>query len=185
MIRRPVNIILFVAILVFAASARADAPAVSLGFFGETLLHPGLRGGAELALVERGRHRLGAGGNVGGYLHEGNHYGLLVDAEGGYRYTFDGGFFGEARAGAGYLRTFLDGDVFERRADGGGERVPLAGQNGLAITQALGAGYDLSRRHGTPLSVFFRLGAFEQYPFNDGFLVHLTSQLGISWQLGR
>lgn len=183
MIRIPLALL---GVLLVTSSARGDVPppAVSVAWFGETLLHPGLRAGADFKLLERGRHRLLAGGHLGGYLHRGNHVGLLADAEIGYRFTFSGGVFLEVRLGAGYLRTFLHGDVYERGDDGAFEQRSLGGANGFAPSQTVGVGYDLSRRFDRPLSVFLLLGAFEQYPFNSGWSVHAMSQLGLSWQLG-
>lgn len=182
---RPLLLALVLAAAPFSARAQLGPPAVTVGWFGETLLHPGGRVGAETALAERGGHRLLGGGHLSGYLHAGHHLGLLADLELGYRHTFSGGFFLEARAGLGYLRTFLHGDVFERGSDGTFRRASsLAGANAFALTQAAGVGWDLGRRSGLPLSVFLRLGAFERAPFNQGWAVHLTSQLGLSWQLG-
>jgi hypothetical protein len=184
----PLAALLSLSVLLLPAAALAEGPAplaVSAGFFGETLLHPGGRVGADVTLAEAGGHRLLAAGNLAGYVHRGHSVGLLADVEAGYRFTFDSGFFCEARLGAGYLHTFLAGDVYARGTDGQFRPVALAGQAGFAPSQSVGLGFDLSRRGGAPLGVFLRLGAFEQFPFNSGWNVHLTSQLGLTWRLGQ
>ena len=52
----------------FARWVVASWPSVSVSYFGETLLHPGLRVGAELPLIQGGAHQLLLAGNLGSFI---------------------------------------------------------------------------------------------------------------------
>ncbi len=159
-------------------------PEVSASWFGETLIHPGGRVGVDVTVLGGGRHRLLVGSNLALYRHAGFHTGVLLDAVAGYRFTFDSGVTLDGRLGAGYLRTFLDGDTFARAADGSFERRPFAGANAFAPVQSFSVGYDFSRLTAAPLTVFAGLTSFVQLPFNEGAMLHVAGQLGLSWRFG-
>lgn len=180
------RLLLLFLLSVLPAPALADGlrPQVSASYFGETILHPGGRAGADVTLLGGDRHRVLLGGDLGLYHHSGFQTGVLLDAVVGYRFTFESGLFLEGRLGVGYLRTFLAGDVYTRSADGSFAPESMAGANAFAPVQSLAVGYGLSSHFGLPLSVFAGLTAFEQVPFNGGYMVQLAAQLGVSWQFG-
>ncbi|MFN7132919.1 MAG: hypothetical protein ACK4N5_12630, partial [Myxococcales bacterium] len=77
--------LLVAALLAAAPAAAAELrPQVSLAWFGETLLHPGGRLGADVTVLGGARHRLLLGADLGVYHHRGFHTGVLLDAVAGY-----------------------------------------------------------------------------------------------------
>ena len=163
----------------------AAAWSVSASYFGETILHPGVAVGVERKLKFWGRrrgletHGFFAGADLGTYWHARNDVGLFVSTDLGYRLVFPRGFRLEALLGLGYLHTFDDGAVYE--ASGGRvTTVANTGHPALMTSALLGLGWDFAR-----FSIFLRVGAFGQYPYNTEALPHLEAQLGFSIPLGR
>ena len=154
--------------------------ALTLGYFGETITHPGATSGVEYYILENSWYRLFLGGNLGGYVHIRNHIGLFVDAEIGNRFTAPFGLFGEILTGVGYLHTWPQGIIFERDADGGIREANNLGYPHLMPTLSLGFGWDFSRNDLPPVAYFIRLNAFGEYPFNGYLLPHVALQTGIS-----
>jgi hypothetical protein len=175
----------------FTGAAYADGPrrpvprSVSASYFGELFTHPGVAVGGEHEITGRGGHSLFGGASLAVYDHRGFHVGVLGSVELGYRYTFEGGFFGDARVGAGYLHTILGGDTYAPSGDGGFAQVSAAARGAFAPSAAVSLGYDLSRRTAAPVSVFARLTAFGQAPVNDRAVLHLAAQLGVAIHFDR
>lgn len=174
-----------------APSRELEAWSISAAYFGEMVLHPGAVVGAERSL-SRGHRRYGvvaygwfAEADLGSYWHARNSVAFFVLPQLGYRLVFPHGFRLEALAGAGYLHTFADGKVYAVGDAGQVQRVDDGGHPGLMLSAQLGIGWDFTVDHHGPLSVFVRVGAFGQYPYNTAVLPHLEAQLGISVPLER
>ncbi|WNG29904.1 hypothetical protein F0U62_42265 [Cystobacter fuscus] len=166
--------------------ARADESPTRLpltvAYFGETLVHPGLTVGTELSLVRGGSGAIILTGNLGGYVHPRNHVGLFASAEVGGRLTASFGLYGELLAGAGYLHTFLQGPAYVVSPDGAVQPAADTGRPSLLPTASLGLGWDLQRNGVAPLALFTRVTLFGQFPFNHRLLPHAAVQLGVRFQ---
>lgn len=178
---RPSLALLLGAALLLPAPAAAEtlslpeAPRMplTLAYFGETLLHPGVMVGTERRFWQAGWHALLGTANLGAYQHAGNHNGIFLNGELGYRLTFPFGLSAEALAGAGVLYTLLPGDVY---LPGNSEPSRDGGRPTFMPSAALGLGYALGDSR-----LFARLQAFGQYPYNTYTLPHLATQVGMTW----
>ncbi|WNG33113.1 hypothetical protein F0U61_05400 [Archangium violaceum] len=170
----------------FSSPARAEESPTRLpltvAYFGETLVHPGLTVGTELSLVRGDVGAVVLTGNLGGYVHPRNHVGLFASAEMGGRLTAPFGLYGELLVGAGYLHSFLQGPVYEVSRDGSVLPAADAGRPAVMPTASLGLGWDLQRNGVAPLALFTRLTLFGQFPFNQRLLPHAAVQLGVRFQ---
>ncbi|HEX8656373.1 MAG TPA: hypothetical protein VF690_02495 [Hymenobacter sp.] len=155
--------------------------AVTVGYFGETVTHPGLFAGYEHNLRPQKRYQLLLAATVGGYVHRRNHAGLFSEVGLGQRLHFRSGFFLEQFIGIGYLHTFLNGGPIYEVNDKGevSERNNL-GRPHLMPSISLGFGWNVAHSEKLPLLVFVRPRAFWQYPFNSYALPHLALQAGIT-----
>src|SRR4051812_18719640 len=159
-----------------APSPELAAWSVNAAYFGEMVLHPGAIVGAERALTHGARryglatHGLFAEADVGSYWHARNSAAFFVLPQLGYRLVFPHGFRLEALVGAGYLRTFADGTVYEVSGAGQVRTVDDAGHPALMVSAQLGIGWDFTVDDHGPLSVFVRFGSFGQYPYNTAVL---------------
>lgn len=155
--------------------ALPEAPRIplTLAYLGETLLHPGIMVGTESRLWESGWHAIIGANNLGAYQHAGNHSGIFLNGELGYRLTFPVGLSAEALAGAGVLYTVLPGDVY---LPGQSEPSRDSGRPAFMPSASLGLGYALGDSR-----LFARLQAFGQYPYNTYTLMHLATQVGVTW----
>lgn len=176
--------VLFLTLLCGAAVARAEPSrlGLSLAWFGEQLLHPGVRVGVEYELVSAEGHALVVGGGLGGYAHRGHATGLFATVDLGYRHTFTRGFLLEAFGHLGWLQAFLAGATVTPGAGGGFEPVPAASNAALLAGGTVGLGWDWSRQHPAPLAFTFRFTALEQWPVNTVSQLHLVAQLALTWK---
>jgi hypothetical protein len=148
---------------------------LTLAYFGETFAHPGLMVGTERRFWGSGWHELLGATNLGAYQHPGNHNGIFLNGELGYRLNFPIGLSAEALAGAGVLYTLLPGDVY-LPSTGQPEPGRDSGRPTFMPSASLGLGYGLGDSR-----LFARLQAFGQYPYNTYTLLHLASQVGVTW----
>lgn len=168
------------------ASAQAKPSEMPIGlmaaYFGELLAHPGLVVGAELHPIQRGGFTLVTGLDLGFYVHPRNHAGLFLTPTVAARYTGQSGISTSLVLGVGYLHTWADGTVYVPTEDGRAESIAFdAGWPHLMPSAGIDVGYDFRRRKVAPLRAFFRLEAFGEYPFNNAFLIHAASRLGVVW----
>lgn len=167
------------------AIAAENAPhryPLTVAYFGELATHPGLMVGTERTLWKSGWQETFLGANLGGYQHPGNHGGLFLNGELGYRLTFPSGVSTELSAGAGYLHTRVAGEVYAPAANGQVEAVTDWGRPSFMPSVALGIGYDCSGWKLGPSRLFGRLQGFGQAPYNTYTLMHLATQVGVTWQ---
>ncbi len=157
---------------------------IDVGYFGDFLTHPGavIRGDFVLG---RGVHRLVIAAELGSYGHPGDDIGLFLGASVGYRVVSRFGLFGEAAAGAGWLQTFVEGDLYQRAPDGSVATIHDGGHAAFMPSLSLSAGWDLSRRSSLPLAIYLRPRVFWQYPENTQWLLHAGVEVGLTWWLGR
>ena len=157
--------------------------AVSASYYGELLSHPGMTAGVEIYLYENSWYNNFFAGTLGFYVHPRNHLGVFILPSLGQRFTAFFGLFGELLLGVGYLHTWPQGAVYERNDAGEIEQVYDSGHPHLMMNLALGFGWDLRKNGLLPLSIFFRIDAFGEYPFNNIILPHVAAQFGAIYRL--
>ena len=178
-------LLLFLPTSVWAQAHRQ--PVLTVSYFGEFIGHPGLKAGLNVPLA--GRHKPGkrhslllGGGNIGTYYHKGNHTGLFLEGELGYRFVTKGGFKLETFLSAGYHRSFIDGPVYTINASGEVDRVRLAGQNTLMASWLFGIGKQFKN---SPIGWHVRPGFMVRAPHNSSVLPHMFIETGITYTLSR
>jgi hypothetical protein len=176
-----------------AAQAAPDAPSeppaarpsatweLSLGYFGETVVHPGVSVALGRSLVTTDGSLVWVAAHGRAYNDPGFQTGASLSVELGYRFTTSGGLALEASVGVGWLETFLPGDVYTLDSKGGLQEGGHGARAQLMPDAAVGVGWDLSRRLGLPLRPFLKLGAFAQYPDNTHWLPHFVTEVGLAY----
>ncbi len=184
---RCISVFIATVLLAWCATASAQAleskrPAdripskYSIAYYGEFLLHPGIEAELQYPLVHRGRSYPFVVAALGGYYHPRFATGVFLNGQLGYRLALPCDFFLDGRLGAGYLHTFLGAAVY----DSNGNLVPNLGLPSVMPLASIGIGYSFTRTQ-TALSVFTRIVAFGQYPFNGTILPHLGVMIGIEF----
>jgi hypothetical protein len=155
--------------------------AVTMGYYGETITHPGFFAGYEHNTMPQSRYQLFLTFTLGGYVHKRNHTGLFSEIGIGQRLNFRSGLLLEQSFGIGYLHTLLNGGpVYEVKDNGGVSKSSNPGRSHLMPSVSLGFGWNVARSEELPLLLFVRPKAFWQYPFNGYALPHLALQAGVT-----
>ena len=160
-------------------------PVLTFSYFGEYIGHPGFKAGINVPLS--GRHQPGkrhslllGGGNLGAYYHKGNHTGIFLEGELGYRFVTKGGFKLETFLSAGYHRSFIDGPVFTVNASDEVTQKQLAGQNTMSVSWLFGLGKQFKN---SPFGWHLRPGFMIRTPHNSSVLPHFFIETGITYTL--
>ena len=179
-------VLLFILVLPQNSSAQVShQPEVALSYFGEFIGHPGVKAGIAFPLL--GRHEPGkrhslliGGGNVGAYYHRGNHTGVFLEGELGYRFVTKRGFKLETLLTAGYHRSFFDGPVYSVNESTVSKHNPFFGQNTAHASWKLGFGKQLRN---SPLGWHVRPGFMIRTPHNSSVIPHLFIETGFTYRL--
>ena len=170
--------------------------AVSLSYFGKSLINPGYKVGFEYEFWSKNKTRTKKNGdkinqkhefilseNFSNYLHFRNHVGLLLNSEIGYRYVRKNGFMYEASLGVGYFHTFVKGDTYSITNNNEVIREPLAGQSNFSSSYSFGIGKDYSFELGKPWAWHVKYIEFIQVPFGSQFIKYSAIELGLIYYL--
>lgn len=177
-------------VLSSAGLARAQSMAVadekprrvSLSYFGEAAIHPGLRLAYEGTPWARGTNQLLMGASIGGYsLAPG--YSLFIFLEVGYRLALRSGFFLDLHLGVGYNALNRPGSD-QPTADGGTiQTAPTVGNYFMPVGLA-GVGYDFQPRLKIPFSLFVRGGGYGLTGQGEPFAGNYLLDAGLAYQFG-
>ncbi|MGB3777401.1 MAG: hypothetical protein WA960_03520 [Tunicatimonas sp.] len=153
---------------------------ITLGYYGETITHPGLMVGVEYAPVTSGKYQMLLALNVGGYVHKRNNTSFFIRGQWGQRVTFGNGLFVEQFLGLGYLHQFSHGgELYEVLPGGAVVETPDRGQPKFMPSVTLGTGYDFSKKGIANVSIYLRPELFWKAPFNGYYLTHPALSTGI------
>ncbi|MDH5717947.1 MAG: hypothetical protein OEZ22_09945 [Spirochaetia bacterium] len=154
---------------------------LTLSYFGETLVHPGVYAGSEISIHENFLASL----SIGTYLHYRHHRGAFVNADFSWRKTFSIGYSMEFGAGLGYLHTWSHGGTIYTVTDAGVvEEKPNYGFSSLMPKLNLNLlGWDFRKSHDIPFRAFSGIVLFGQYPYNQFMMPHFALQLGGTYYL--
>ncbi|MDH5548172.1 MAG: hypothetical protein OEZ43_21570 [Gammaproteobacteria bacterium] len=153
-----------------------------LSYYGETFFHPGLRFSVGRQVFGSARHAFVASLATAYYFHFQNSHNYFIDAGLDYYWNFDSGMFLNLGISQGYIHTFAAGDVLEYRSGAVYETFDF-GYGYYKPGANFGFGYDLSRLEsvGKPMRVYFKAGAFGQYPLNQLLIYNIFAEVGVSY----
>jgi hypothetical protein len=175
----------------FAQTAGQRPPIEWRGAYaGEMITHPGAAIGLAQVLTMSQtwsgfRHALVLTPEIGWYDHPRNNIGVFCDVALGWRLSHRSGAQFSVSAGAGYLRTWLDGRVYEVD-DSGVHRVRDWGRSNLMLSLPVEFGWYLPlAQQGRWIKPFLQLTPFVRYPYNGTFLPQGLMEIGIAfpWSL--
>lgn len=165
----------------------ASCQHVSLGYFGETVTHYGVKGGIGFTIEQfdkekrNGRlasHSFSVAPSLAIYRHAHNHVGLILMPDVTYgRQNHRDGIF-EAGISPGLFRSFLEGKTYEV-IDGELQRKKLAGRTAFMPAVFAGFGKNLAVTKNIPLSWYCRAYVMKQVPYNASSLTRFAVELGI------
>lgn len=157
----------------------AHALGLTVGYYGETVTHPGLLLGAEQRIAPLAGADLLTTGHLGAYVHPGYAQVFFARSELALRWPLPGAFDIEAAAGLGVMQSRVDGDLYAVGPTGAPERTFDLGRPAWMPSLALGVGrtWDHFGR------AFGRLELFGQYPYNGYVLPHAALSLGWTWRM--
>jgi|GEM_PF-1298249 len=159
---------------------------LNISYFGVSGTYPGIKLSSSLLEKSIGtKSKILLLGGIGAYYHYQNNTGAFLSLDLRYKLINDKGLFGDFTLGAGYLRTFLAGKVYEVSPNGEVKRIYLAGNNQFMPSLSIGIGKELKKSNAPISEYFFRLGGFLQYPFNTMWLPNLTIEVGVSFNLTK
>jgi len=162
-----------------------DTFAISIGFTGEWITHPGVFISAEISPLSKNGHQLVCALTGFWYVHPNNHTALSLQAEGGYRYTFPKGGYLETMLGAGYKKEWLHADggvtIYEKTSDGTILEGENSGYSYFQPTLSLGGGWDMNPLLNIPVKIFSRLMIAGNYPYNNYFLPRFYIHGGMTY----
>jgi len=188
------NLLLFGAVMaLFCMKANAQNLKLS---YNSSLIYPGAKVGYEVPLTTKNIEKIKRSGkkkiftrekllsvNAAFYHHKNYHDNLYVTAGISFRRTKPSGFFFEFSPELGVSRTFIDGTTYTfddtdvlKIHKTNGYFYPLLSVGG-------GFGYDFSVKKELPVAAFTKLNILTSYPYNSGFYLRPTFELGISYKL--
>jgi hypothetical protein len=185
------NMQLLAVILLLSLLNKLQAQHLRLAYFGETVTHYGLRGGAEYTLYRNEKSKpngrvafndLYFGITLTAYRHPNNHIGLILAPELGWRHTGRRGGMVQAAISPGLFRSLYEGKTWEPGENGQFKRVPLAGQWGFMPGISAGFGHTF----GTSDNAWYcNLHYLRQYPYNHAFLNRVALEVGILKKMAK
>jgi hypothetical protein len=166
-----------------------------VSYFGESITHPGLKLGMQFILSGKNPiikpnaktvyRQLTVRPNIGFYYHPGNHTGVFINTEIGFRIIRPRGFMGQISLGAGYQRTFLAAKTYELSEQDDFRRVVLAGSNQFMPSMNIALGKVMKGENRRIISYYAGIGGFLQYPYNGMWLPSLVLEMGIALRFSK
>lgn len=187
--KRPFLIVVLLLFTLGGTYGQADVfpeTRLTIGYFGETLAHPGLNLGIEFTPLRSERYQMILAAGVGGYIHKRNNTSCFIRGLWGQRVTFNNGIFIDEFIGLGYLHQFPHGgDLFDVLPNGAVVRTPNSGSPLVMPSVALGTGYDFSKKTKWSIVYFLRPELFWKAPFNGYYLTHLAINTGFILNISK
>jgi hypothetical protein len=151
----------------------------SASYFGEMVIHPGVKAGAEYRFLGGERLSLSVPLYLGWYRHIRNHHMLSVESGLIVRLSGKGSLYGDLLLSAGYGLRKPDGSIYVDEEDGtiGMDSAPWRSR--FLCAAALGIGFNFGKKSVIKLSPFLRLGAYGEYPYNGYVLPHPFTEAGL------
>lgn len=155
-----------------------------LGYYGETVTHPGINIGVEYYPHQSEKYQMILSVNGGAYVHARNNKAFFIRGQWGQRVCFDNGIFIDQFLGIGYMHQFTHGgELYEVLPNGAVVETPDSGQPFFMPSVSFGAGYDFSKNGDSRLSVYLRPELFWKAPFNGYYLTNIAINTGVIFKL--
>ncbi|MDC7126423.1 MAG: hypothetical protein PQJ46_12700 [Spirochaetales bacterium] len=157
-------------VLTISAQEQKQLFSFGIGYFGETITHPGVELFAEYPLFQLNSSKILLRCNFGYYNHSDYSHNFFILPEIVYNYQFPNGIFVEPSVGAGWLCQFPDGKTVSY--DSGTFVTTTSVRHYFMPSAALKGGFvfTVAGKESLVLASGFR--AFWQYPFNSQWLFH-------------
>ncbi len=166
--------------LLLGQEIKTDKLNFSVGYFGETLTHPGVSVGIEYYPNPPAKFQSILAANLGGYVHVRNNTSLFIRGQWGQRVTFSNGIFIEEFLGLGYLHHFTHGGLqYEILPNGAVTTVSNWGKPMIMPVVSAGTGIDFSQKTDCKIKIFLRPELFWKAPFNGYYLTHFALNVGV------
>lgn len=181
-----ITILLCYSFIGFSQDAELNKASLSIGYFGETVSHPGFQVGLEYYPFSSNRHEIILGVAAGGFVHKRNNTSYFVRIQSGQRIYFKSGLFFEQFLGVGYLRQYVQGgELYEVLPNGAVVEIHKSGDSKFMPSIALGLGYNFKSDALSRFSVFVRPEIFWIAPFNGYYLTSFALNLGVNFKIGK
>ena len=167
----------------FLLASLAMAQDVSVSYFGDQLVHPGVKVGLERPLLSRtSRWRemertVYVAPNLGLTWHPDHHTALFVNGEVGLRRTRRSGWKREFIVGLGAMRSGNASPTYTAED----RQVRFDGHTYFMSSVAIGFGRDLSGVRDLPLAWHVRPTLYLQAPYNASMVPGVALETGLTW----
>lgn len=187
-----------------AIAQQQDGLGITLSYFGENAIHPGLKAGISYPLLEKvkvkprrsskrqekhgaitKRKQLVVGANTGFYNHPNNHSAFLLGGTLAFQRIKEAKGKGKLRGvelGAGYLQRIYNIDTYQANEEGIYE-LTNGGQAQFFTSLAVYFGRDLSVKGGSPISWNIKPTLFLLTPYSHSVTLNAALELGITYKL--
>jgi len=166
-----------------AQSSATEKPRrVSLSYFGESAVNPGVRLAYDGTAYVSGANQLFMTASIGGYSTSPG-YALFIFLGGGYRLALSSGLFLDLQIGIGYNALNRPG-MNQMTADGGVvQSAPTVGNYFMPIGLG-GLGFDFQPRMKVPVALFARGGGYGLTGTGEPFQGSYLLDVGLAYQFG-
>jgi len=164
--------------------------------YNSSIVYPGAKIGYEAPFMSKNIEKVKKSGktksyvrenlfsvNAAFYHHQNYHDNVYVTAGISFRKIRPSGFFFEFSPELGVSRTFIDGTTYALNKDNTMDVKKTNGYFYPLLSVGGGLGYDFSTKKELPITVFTKLNLLTLYPYNSGFYLRPTFELGISYKL--
>ncbi len=157
---------------------------IFVGYFGETLAHPGINLGIEHYPYQTDQYQMILSANIGGYIHKRNNTSIFLRGQWGQRITFENGVLVDSFLGLGYLHHLSHGGaVYEVLPNGAIVENTANGNSMIMPSVAVGTGYDFSKKTNLDMIIYVRPELFWKAPFNGYYLTHIAINCGLIFNI--
>jgi hypothetical protein len=152
---------------------------LGVGYFGQTLTHPGVVLEAEIEYKYSEVASIPLRLDVGFFVHPRNQTGLFLDLNTGMRRYFKSGLFLEESIGIGILQSFIHSEgVFKVDESGSVTEASRANPVDFMPSLTLGIGYNLTRHSGKQNLIWLRPKVYWQLPHKMKSTYNFALQVG-------
>ena len=178
-------------------SAQVTNPtSFSVSYFGETVIHPGLKMGLTYDLKRWEKSKTKRNGvkkntiqgfelspTVGFYYHKDYQTGIFILPEFSYTRTKTNGNFMTYGFGAGYMRSIIP-SVYELNSNGEIEKIHT-GNNYFVTNYFVSFGRDLTHKQKLPMKIFLKPQFMYALPNYETGVLYFAFEFGISYKLTK
>jgi hypothetical protein len=157
----------------------------TISYFGEKVFHPGVQISINRSLylsknINNQKNRLVIGFSISNYVHLKNHIGLRLTPNVSFLHANNKGFEYGLKSGAGFMRRFYNGKVFEVDDYGNVKQKYLVGQNAFTYEASIVLAKNWYTRKSKNIRFYLEFGGFKETNYNESSLLHPVVNIGIS-----